>query len=830
MIRLRHLFKYLLIGILGLSITISQPFLITVFATTKEIQHEQAQYLTNKGNKQLNQGQATEALDSFRKATKIYQRLNYEEGITGSLINQNLALQTLGMYPRACKTLLEALKFVAEDWICDPQISADSTHNRWLILDQPKLTPVNLLGLHSLGDVLRQLGKLSESKIVLQKTILLAKQVPDSDANTILLSLASTEQTIYEQIRNKYSEIEESNFQEKTSNLLVKQALDTWAIYQQINNDKTISILQKIPSLLNSLILLTDFDKWLNLAIASGRIDLASTQSQIQQQTQSLIKIIVQESALFSQLPINQSIYFQVNLANSLAQIPDERLHNVAVDFAQSAWKLAKSINERRMQSYCLGILANLNSQEAETYLLNALNIAQSINDLELSYKWQTQLSNLYKKKGQDKKAIQYYEASIKSITKIRSNLSSLNADLQFSFQETVEPIYRNYMRLLLNEKVPNLKQIKKINDQLQIAQLENFLKCNQLHLVSLDELKIPSSSTSINIIDLDDLVLTIVQSSNNSFNYYITKSELVQEHINNLLVFLQDEKSIFIQKELVLAESQALYDLLIAPIKQYLPLSGTLVFTLDTSFQSLPMGILHDGKDYLIKHYSIAETLGSKIRPLKSLSEQHSKALIAGLSKTSPSFSAPNVPDNLQPLPEVEKEVADISKQTKSSVKLVNEKFTSQRFQAELTKGYFPVVHVTTHGQFSSDPDRTVLLAWDKPINIREFNGWLKIQNNQNPIELLVLSACQTAKGNKRSVLGIAGVAAQAGARSIVASLWLVDSVSTTELMKEFYQGLKNGASKAEALRQAQLSLLDNPEYAHPYYWAAFILVGSWL
>ena len=104
------------------------------------------------------------------------------------------------------------------------------------------------------------------------------------------------------------------------------------------------------------------------------------------------------------------------------------------------------------------------------------------------------------------------------------------------------------------------------------------------------------------------------------------------------------------------------------------------------------------------------------------------------------------------------------------------------------------------------------------------------KTQANLDGIELLVLSACQTAKGNKRSALGIAGVAAQAGARSTVATLWLVDSESTTQLMDSFYRGLKNGIPKAEALRQAQISLLSNPKWQHPYYWAPFLLVGSWL
>ncbi|WP_317986615.1 CHAT domain-containing protein [Nostoc sp. MS1] len=141
-------------------------------------------------------------------------------------------------------------------------------------------------------------------------------------------------------------------------------------------------------------------------------------------------------------------------------------------------------------------------------------------------------------------------------------------------------------------------------------------------------------------------------------------------------------------------------------------------------------------------------------------------------------------------------------------------------------------ILHISTHGQFSSDPSRTGFLAYDRQINIGEFDSLLRNKSQITPqmIELLVLSACQTAKGNKRSALGIAGVAVQAGARSTVASLWLVEAESTVLLMQEFYRGLNNGLTKAEALRQAQLSLKSNPKYSHPYFWSPFILVGSWL
>jgi CHAT domain-containing protein len=126
------------------------------------------------------------------------------------------------------------------------------------------------------------------------------------------------------------------------------------------------------------------------------------------------------------------------------------------------------------------------------------------------------------------------------------------------------------------------------------------------------------------------------------------------------------------------------------------------------------------------------------------------------------------------------------------------------------------------------------MILAWDKPITISEFNDLLKektqFKQDEEGIELLVLSACQTAKGNKKSALGIAGIAAQAGARSTIAALWQVDADSTALLMKNFYKGIKNNLTKSEALRQAQLQMITNPKYQHPFHWAAFLLVGSWL
>jgi CHAT domain-containing protein len=335
-----------------------------------------------------------------------------------------------------------------------------------------------------------------------------------------------------------------------------------------------------------------------------------------------------------------------------------------------------------------------------------------------------------------------------------------------------------------------------------------------------------------IHIIDLNDSIEVIVQSPSGSPHHHSVDSKLVKPHVNTLLEILQDEKLLYTKQNIITSHYQVLYKELIEPLKKYLPDSGTLIFILDKTFQSLPMNLLHDGKDYLVKRYSFSETLGSRVRIPKPLRQDQMKAFIAALSIPSPSLTDSNAPPGAEALPQAKQEAEDVRKLTNSSLILLDKEFTSSHFRQRISEENFPIVHISTHGQFSSKLIRTGFLAYDRQINIREFDSLLrnKTQTSSDIIELLVLSACQTAKGNKRSALGIAGVAVQAGARSTVATLWLVEANSTVELMEEFYKGLRKGLTKAEALRQAQLALMKNPKYAHPYYWAPFLIVGSWL
>ena len=273
------------------------------------------------------------------------------------------------------------------------------------------------------------------------------------------------------------------------------------------------------------------------------------------------------------------------------------------------------------------------------------------------------------------------------------------------------------------------------------------------------------------------------------------------------------------------LSLAQQLYDWLIRPIEAQLQQANpeALVFVLDGSLRNLPMSVLHDGEGFLVERYAIALTPGLQLLELRSLAEQDLQALVVGLSEARDGFSA---------LPNVETEVAAIQTQVPSEV-LLNGGFEKAEFATQLTESSFPIVHMATHGQFSSDPEQTFILAWDDRIQAAEFGSLLQQGERQrgNAVELLVLSACETAAGDDRAALGLAGVAVRSGARSTLATLWLVDDAGTSVLMADLYQQLQDTTlTKAAALRQAQLQLLNNEQYQHPFFWAPFVLIGNWL
>ncbi len=190
--------------------------------------------------------------------------------------------------------------------------------------------------------------------------------------------------------------------------------------------------------------------------------------------------------------------------------------------------------------------------------------------------------------------------------------------------------------------------------------------------------------------------------------------------------------------------------------------------------------------------------------------------------------------------MPNVASEIKEVKKQFSSSKLLVDNDFNRNNLEKELGKTIYPIIHISTHAQFGTIAEDTFLVAGNNDkLTIKQLETALRrINGGSNSVELLTLTACQTAVGNDRATLSLAGVALQVGVKSALATLWSVDDESTFKLISEFYTNFrKSGISKAEALRQAQIRLINakkiqevNDQYDNPAYWAPFILSGNWL
>ena len=334
--------------------------------------------------------------------------------------------------------------------------------------------------------------------------------------------------------------------------------------------------------------------------------------------------------------------------------------------------------------------------------------------------------------------------------------------------------------------------------------------------------------ASRIHIFKLGDQIEVIAQTPQGFYRHQ-PDSDALEEDLRNFLQLIDGQQFRKTPQTATQKYAQAIYRHLLKPIRPQLSATDSLIFHLDNHFQNLPMALLHDGKNYLIEKYSVKTALNTQLRQTQTRGLEQINVLFAGLSDSAPSFNQPNVPSNLSPLPEVKQELEGITQASNSLSSLLNHEFTTDRLQTAINPDT-KIVHIASHGQFSSDPQQTFLLAFNKPILAHKFHDLIndKTEIGQATLELLILSACQTAKGDRRSALGIAGLAVQAGSKNTLASLWLADSRSTTELITLFYEGLKEGFSKAEALQQAQIQLIGSERYAHPYYWANFILVGS--
>ncbi|NER26221.1 MAG: CHAT domain-containing protein [Symploca sp. SIO1C4] len=729
------------------------------------------QTLDIQGNVQLNLGQVEQALATWQRAEVIYKQLDDQSGVVGSRINQAQAWQVLGFYRRSLTNLTtwqEELK------------------------SQPN-SITKAIELRSLGDALQVAGDLKQSRQILQQSLEIAQQL-DSPENisAAWFSLGNTARV-------------EQDF---------KSAI---AFYQQAAT-VTPNPITKVQAEINQFTLLVN----------TGEAATAQ-------------KLLPSIQTLLTSLPPSQStIYARIHLVQSLLKL--ETKPEAMAQICATAIEEAQNLADKRAESFALGTLGSIYEQtkqftHAQKLTQQALIIAQTINAPDIAYRWHWQLGRLFKQQGKIPRAIAAYDFAVSDLQTIRSDLVAVNRDVQYSFKESVEPVYRESVALLLQSQ-PSSQQEKTLDkarqrmEALQLAQLDDYFRqaCIDTQTVVLDQVIDQQNPTTAIIypIILPQQLQVIVKIPHQPLrNYTFNKSQSeVEAILTQLREYLLEPDRI----EEVQLLSQQVYSWLIKNIELDLKNSGvnTLVFVLDGALRNLPMAILYDGQQYLVEKYAIALSLGLQLFAPKPLAQQPIKVLAAGLVEPPPEFQ------QFPPLPEIKSEFNLIAQAGVSTKQLLDQEFTSTSLDNNVNATSFNVLHLATHGQFSSRPEHTFILAADGAINVAQFDSLLRRRDETSleALEMLVLSACQTAAGDNRATLGLAGVSVKAGARSTLASLWHISDRSTAILMGEFYHHLANTKiTKAEALRRAQVALLKKyPNYESPGFWAPYVLVGNWL
>ncbi len=741
-----------------------------ILKNSQETQDDQLSFASSlevKGQIQLLKGQPEQALLTWKEANKIYQKIDNLTGWIRSKINQVQALQALGLYSQGLKILTEMEQLL--------QLQSD--------------TAVKVKALQSLGDILREVGQLERSQMVLQQSLTLAETLNISEA--IAKSLMSLGHTA--KLKNQLDAA--SNY------------------YQQVIKFSNLPLL-KIQGLTNQ------FNVWIE-------------QEKFTQATDLLPEI----EALLTQQPLSLDIIqARIHLAQNLIHLRE--LEKSAISALQIATQLKGVIQEsillenQQLESYGFGMLGHLYEQnkqwnEAKDLTEKALILAHAINAPDVAYQWQWQLGRILVIQNNHQEAILAYSQAVKNLQTIRSDIVAIGSNIQFDFREKVEPVYRELVGLLLESQPSqeNLIKARNVIESLQLAELDNFLRSACLDVKSVDIDQIDSTAAVFYTIILQDRLEVILALPEQPLIHYTTQIEQsqVEAKLKSLVEAVTIPKErIFIEN--FLEPSEEIYHWLIHPIEKQLKdrKIETLVFVLDGSLRNIPVAGLYDGQKFLVEKYGIAIAPSLQLIDPKPLALQNIEVLSGGLSEARQGFSA---------LPGVVNELKQIKEQVQGQI-LLNQSFTESNFNTEILSKSYSIVHLATHGEFSSKVEETFILTWDERINIEELRTLLNVESQKiHPIELLVLSACQTAAGDQRAGLGLAGVALRSGARSTLASLWAVDDESTALLMTYFYQELnQNGVTKAQALHQAQQKILQQQKFAHPYFWSAFVLVGNWL
>jgi CHAT domain-containing protein len=508
-----------------------------------------------------------------------------------------------------------------------------------------------------------------------------------------------------------------------------------------------------------------------------------------------------------------------------------------AADTFQGALELADAAGDKRLRSYALGYLGELYERQGLTgdalgLTRRAIHAAELADAPDALYRWQWQLGRLEVAVGQPERGLGAYRDTVATLRDIRAQ-TALSADAAGTFQSRVEPIYTELVDLLLtraaasgnsDEKQAMLVEARDALEDLKVAELRDYFRDSCLDAQRKTAPDAIPNTIVVYPVLLPDRVELIVSRDGRleAYRLSVDRDTLIAE-VRAFRKALERRNS-----RRYVAHANTLYDWMIRPIESVLQREDepdTLVFVPDGALRTIPFAALRDreSKRFLIEMHPIAVTPSLTLTDPQSVESGRMRVLAAGISESVDGFSA---------LPAVANEIAAV-REFYPGKTLLNGGFVVEKLRSELTDVPYGIVHIASHGEFGGGPSDNFLLAYDGRVSMDQLAAMVGATRfrAEQPLELLTLSACESAAGDDRAALGLAGVALRAGARSALATLWSVNDQATAEFVVAFYRQWNDPQrSRAQALQHAQIELLSTRHYRHPGYWAPYLLINSWL
>ena len=528
--------------------------------------------------------------------------------------------------------------------------------------------------------------------------------------------------------------------------------------------------------------------------------------------------------------------------------------------YGQAA-RSAEAAGDDRALSFALGYTGRLYEREkkfAEAMRLTnrALFLAQKIQSPDVLYQWEWQLGRILRAQGRRDDAIAACQRAIDLLKNIRTDLSTRlgNSNARSSFRERAGGVYFDLADLLL-QRADDLHddalrdcliQARDTCEQLKTVELEDYFQDDCVNLFkkkreTIEDIlqakgpakekdkdgrnaaleKATRTTAVVYIIPLRDRTETLISLPGGLRR---VKSRVTVAQITETVRAFREHLEKRTTSE-YLAESWQLYDWLIRPLEPLLEQNkiDTLVFVPDGALRTIPMAALNDRQNFLIEKYSIAITPGLTLMEPRPIARTNMTVMASGLSDSVQGYQA---------LPFVVAEMNKLKELFNPDI-IMNRDFAPERLVKDFAARPYSIVHIASHGEFSSDVKKTFVLTYNSRFTLDALEKLLSpTQLRDQPVEMLALSACQTAAGDDRAALGLGGIAVKAGARSAFATLWNVNDQASTTLVGDFYTTLRDQPqmSKAQALRKAQVALLKDERFSHPCLWAPYLIIGNWL